>query len=220
MHNHLGTLARLASVALALGLSECGGKSASQNVQIQILPTNPIVFTSALTYNNLSGTPVTVGAPWMRLQVIINNQSNQSVTIEGITLTITDNNNPQGQPTVVSFSPATDNYTTNNDTCTFSDYGQFDPGGGEFSVPPPTPSTALTQSFNDMPLYEIPSGTSGCAIVIPTIVAGSLPTNNANTTGPQVQQPSYSVQLQPIGWFGTRTNQVNRFTNYAYFTTQ
>ena len=158
----LGFLGYLCTAVIALGLSECGGKSISQQVQITILPSSPIVFNSPLTYTDLSGNPINLTGPWMKFQVIINNTSNQPVTIEALTISIADNNNPSALPTLVTFNPSSDNYTTQTSTLFFGDYGEFDPGGS--ALPAQGSTASLTGQYNDSPLFELPTAAVAPAV--------------------------------------------------------
>ena len=221
----LGNCFKLLSVVLALGLSQCGGHTISNDITIQIVPPQPTVFAGGYTYTNASGEQTTLQGPWLSFQVYIANNSGGSsgdpplgLVIEAINVTITDNLNPANAPVTVTLSPATDGYSNDTSTCIFSDYGEFDVGGSSTGSPPynSNMSDPDQSHYNDTLLFEIPTtGSISCPVNVPKLYLSGLPSTSTTQTN-----FSYTVQIQPVGWFGTRESQVERFTNFTYFTTQ
>lgn len=196
-------------VFTAVAICACGKKSKSSDVTISVQPSQPIVFTSDLSYQN-GTTTVKIKAPWFKFGVSMNNTSDQPITIIGLHIEVSSTDSTgQTKTNSVDLDPSTSNYTVttggNTITCTYTDFGQFDvkgvPGG---------------PSFNNTTLYSIPSAgsTTGCPIVAPTFYIGSNPIETDQTSF------IYRVKVKPLGWFGTRNQPADRYEGTFTFSTQ
>ena len=206
------TITRLAVGVLLLFLLNCGKKGKSSEVDIVVLPEQPIVFTSDLTYLNGTST-VTVPKNWFKFSLGLNNHSDSAITISAlhVEVTMTSSTGSVTRKTA-DFNPNSFNYTvsstsggvTTSTTCTFSDFGQFDPRG----IP-------AGPSYNNRSLFLIATPVNAaCGIVTPTFYVGGL------TDASGGNNFTYRVKVTPVGWFGDRNHPEDRFSGSTTFSTQ
>ncbi len=192
---------------LASTLLQCGKHGRSQKVKITVTPGQPRVFNVNGAYSN-NGTVVEVPAPYFSASMAINNESDTPITIVGVRFEVTSTD-AQGTPSTkkVSFNAASLSYSIPatgggvTTTCNYDDFGQFDPGGSALDL----------RKYNDGPLFAEPnsSSTAGCPTKGATFYVGGL------TPGLSPNSFSYSVKVEPIGFFGARGNPEDRFYGFS-----
>ena len=200
---------RILWFALILGIglvnTQCGSKAKSAKVSVDISPDVPIVITGDLKIGTR-----TVKAPWFAFQATLTNDSNETVTVMAIEMTIT----------AVSTSGA---FITNQVTVT----------PGDFSVSytcPNNPEITLQLTFTDFGEYL--AGESKQLFVqyrgidISTCTGSDTPAavkfyiGNNPSLAAGAADYSYSVQATVVGWFGGVSNPTDRFSKDLYFSTQ
>jgi hypothetical protein len=197
-------LCYLVLAVTALSTNSCGKKSKSQEVSISVEPQSPIVFTSDATIK-VGNEDKVIKAPWFAFSVRIDNHlENSSVTINSLHVEVQGFDVDGNMVTKKSDLLAGDgSFSTETQNCTYVDFGQFDANGVRLPGGP---------SINDELLYSIPD-VSGCPIRQWTFyVTGPDPGENGIL--------NYRVKVQPMGWFGTRKEQIDRFENYTTFSTR
>lgn len=191
-------------VGLIIGLwtVSCGNTGKSASVDIVVTPSQPSVITGNYKVND----SLTVTAPWFAFQATVTNNSDTTVTIIGLQLTTTAiSSNGVPITSTGTIDPSSSNFTLACGTAgatqqiTYTDFGQYAPGE----------SKPLTLT------YRGPPGSCG---TIPDIVPLLYLGNNPSTASGAVSY-NYSVQLTPIGWFGTINAPVDRLTKTVYFST-
>jgi hypothetical protein len=198
MRAQLMNYSRILFVLMALGLSQCGKKTKSQDVTITAAPTNPIVFLSDFQ-TTIGGTAKSIKAPWFEMIVNIDNQSTDDLVILALHVEVTGTD-ANGAVTVnkMDLIPAANNssVTANGTTitCDYSDFGTFTKG---------------TKGA----LHFTPSNT-GCESGAVLFMVDGNPAP-ANTSSIQ-----YQVKIQPVGFFGSITNPQDRFDNFGMIFTQ
>lgn len=212
------------TLAVLLLLTGCGGaKSMSSQVALTVYPTQPIVFTSPVTLPN--GT--TIMPPWFSFQLGVNNNTTgttgdaySSVTIEAVSVIVTG---PGAGGAIMTqttqFNPSINNQVNADFQCNYVDFGQFDRGG----------TTLANLLATNMNIKFPASGVNGDKLFsLPDLQTGACPIAGSTfyvsiqgaPTGTMTQVYNYSVQIQPIGWFGNRLSQQQRFQNAVFVTTQ
>ena len=116
-----GNSTRLAILCL-LTLNQCGVNKAD-TVKIEILPANPIVIASDITIGD-PAFGLKVKAPWFKFQVKVTNNSDEPVTLVGLSLTIRSG----ASTTSVAFDPSAQNVGT----CSYQTFGTFQPKDAKF----------------------------------------------------------------------------------------
>lgn len=189
--------------------ASCGNNGMSSQVSIIVTPNQPPVITGNFIHNN-----TTIQAPWFQFNATVNNNSTSPVTIIGLQLNVSGTRS-DGTTVMktINILPSDYNYTMtcNNATTAqiqFTDFGQFAPGqSGSLQL--------IYQFKNTLPLDCTGNGQTP-DIPIATLYAGG----NPNQTTDHVTSFTFSVQMQPMGWFGTRTAATQRLENFVFFSTQ
>jgi hypothetical protein len=207
MRFQLRFISKLVLLTMALGLAQCSKKTKSQDVLITVTPTSPIVFTSDFSTTK-GGNVVVIKGPWFSFTVQIDNQSDTPITLIGLHIDVTGfdaSNNPVtvGQ----DFVPTADNYSTLTQSCTYSDFGEFEAKGQTSGTPP----NQLTSSGT---MFETPSGSTGCTSGPVLFFAQGNP-KPASTA-----LIRYTVKVSPIGYFGKRNAPTDRFDGSTTIYTQ
>lgn len=115
-----------------LGCSQA--KSKSQEVDVEVIPNKPIVFTANASVPTEGGGSRTINAPWVKFNVKIKNASDSPILVIGLKAKASiGTTNGGGQSTGdASFDPSGFNYTdTSVDpaiSCSYNDFGDFAAG--------------------------------------------------------------------------------------------
>lgn len=190
-------------------LASCGNKSESDQVDVYVIPTQPVVITS--DFNIPGGQSVT--APWFSFNVEVANNSPDPVTVMSITVNVTATATGGGPPltATANLSPSTNTITLNCNNATtvpltFTSFGTIPAGSVQY----------LSLIYSGPAL---PADCDGISpnLSNPTFYVGGNP--KVGGTGGATSY-NYSVQVQPVGWFGTLTSPTGRFTKSIYITTQ
>ena len=204
----LGAL--LSLVTMALLISTCGSKSKSDQVNVYVIPNQPVVITA--DYNDGNGN--TWKAPWFSFHLEIQNNSNDYVTIMAIqvAVTATTSTGTVLTPTVVQISPSNSNMSitcgTNSVTLSYISFGTVAPG-----------STAYAQLIYNNSGTGTPIATL-CPGLNPNIANPTIFVANNPGASQQVTSYNYQVAISPIGWFGQLNSPNDRFTKTITISTQ
>lgn len=198
------------SLALRLGLAlfsvaflaQCKKDSGSGKVKFEILPKKPIVFTADIEINGQ-----TVSAPWFEFRVkAANSSAEKAVTITALKVTVAGvddsgllvTNERTFVPSDFDFSLTIGDSSID---CNFSHFGELDSG---------QTWTYLKLLGARSTCYSgVDSGT-----LVPTFYVGSNPSGGAS------KNFNYSVELNPMGWFGSFDEPEDRFDGETSFYTQ
>lgn len=201
---------QLLLVGLALILANCGNKGRSADVQVDMIPEKPIVITSDTSY--WWGTQQTkVKAPWFKFRVNIRNSSDLALVIQALHVEVTGVDSTTGQfvTKTADYDPSNFGYTVASGICNYSDFGLFTNGG---TASGPT-------LYNNLPLNIGNVGNADCVgDTTPQSVwfyFGDAPVPTSGSANYH-----YSVKIKPLGWFGSRVDQQDRFSGSGNGTTQ
>lgn len=193
----LTIFARFLAAGLAcFFLAQCG-KSKSQKVTFSVVPSQPVAITGDVTVNG-----ATITSPWFRFQLNIDNGADDSVVIVALSIKVTAPTFGNAMHTA-SVVPSGFNYTATDGSVTCN-YSNFD---------------TIAQGYSG-PLTLTPDGTSiGCNIgaASPIFYVGSNPKPLDDSTPSSYR---YRVEVTPQGWFGSPTEQRDRFSRTFTFYTQ
>lgn len=185
----------LALLCLSVFLVQCNKKSKSDLAEFTVAPSRPVVITAPITYTSSSGNEITLNGPWFKFRVSMNNLTGDTVTIISLKAQVTGTDSTgAAQVTEVAYDPAENNFSNNNLTCNYGDFGQFVDKEDSFL------------GLTNLNIAGCPQG----ALVFPI---GGL-------TDPKTGSYRYRVKVTAIGWFGTAANPKDRFQKSFYFSTQ
>lgn len=218
-------LLRLLALCLLVGiLPNCGGKKKSQDIGIAVIPEKPIVLT-ADTKDSFGSI---VKAPWFTVRPIISNGSDSTVTILALkfkTMGLDSSGSgmiekewgrvPSDFPWVRVISKDF------SFTCDFTHFGEIPSKASDETLYlggdkrcPPCDKNGNYDPVNFPDPFKPPLAVDGFCMTRPRFMLGDGPGGLNNTF------TSWSVQIQPIGWFGSYNDPQDRFLKFSTFRTQ
>ena len=184
----------LTLLSLILTASSCGKKSKSEGAEFEVLPTTPIVIIG----DTVSGSGTKVPGPWFNFRLKISNKTDEPITITALALKIyAEDDTGKKITSNANFSPADFDFETGGTTsvkCTFGNFGTFAAGETDTSFYLYNSNPACTA----IPLFLVGNGQKGA--------------NGKNFR--------YTVEVTPVGWFGTYDSPKDRFDTKFNFYTQ
>lgn len=183
----------------------CGGNSDISKVDFSTVPENPIVITGPTKVGDKK-----VDANWFSLRIKAKNASKKTVTLVAIkhVARVTSDYGVEiktefyGIPADFNFS-----YTVGDTSCSY-EFNAFDP------IPPNTSETFITVSGAEK------SGTAGCIATFQSDPLVFYLGGNPTLEKDGVSSFAYSVDLVPLGWFGTYDEPEDRFEKTEFYQTQ
>jgi len=177
--------------------------SQSNMVDVVVNPTSPAIITADFQLNSTT----TIKAPWFANTITLNNNSNKPVTIIAVQYLVTAKRADGTSITKdITISPSMYNFTAScadgrTEEVNFTDFGMFAPGqSGRLSLAPRNVVTVCGSPFTP---------------IAPLLYVGGNPSRNIDG----VTDYTYSVEMKPIGWFGTVNEPDSRFDKSVIFTT-
>lgn len=207
-------LLRLAVLTLAaFSTVQCGKKGLSGEVEIRMMPERPVVITSDVTVNWF-GTTSKLKGPWFKFFVNIRNDADIPLVVQALNVEVMGmDEGGQLSTTTKDFDPGGYSYTLNSVVCNYGDLGMFWHQGSKEGTPI---GSSGEKMYNDLPLFVGGAGDFCAGSTTPVGIwfyVGGMPK-------PPGSNFRFTVKVKPIGWFGTRTDQVERFEASATGYTQ
>jgi hypothetical protein len=174
----------------------------SDDVTVSVRPNTPVVIDSDLKLSN----DEIIRGPWFAVQASVDNQSQLDVEIIDVKFTVRQTL-PDGSTAIVELtrSPSDANFTLHcqNDVTVpieYSDFGWFH--SGHFGP--------LELTYHG----QLPDGCDSNETYQPdvTLYVGGLPSSDYSH--------KYNVQMTLVGWTGTLSDPLHRFTKTVEFQTQ
>ncbi len=194
-----------ALVVIAVGVVHCSGDDESSKVKFYTVPENPIVITADTTDSNGKD----VGAPWFSHRTKVDNTSSKDVTIIAFNYKVKAISQFGTTIKVESAITASNyNFTYNisdDETCEYV-FENFD-----------TISAGATNTF--VTISDVPEGPATCPIADHQVIYFYIG-GNPNKDDDKVSNYFYTVEYNPLGWFGGVNDPEDRFEKQEFFFTQ
>ena len=180
-------------IILTLTAAGCGEKSKSEGAEFIVLPAKPIVILGDTKVNGKD-----VKGPWFSFRLKMSNKTDQAITIPALAIKVfAEDSSGKRVITELNFSASDFSYATTGTPsikCDFASFGTWQPGQNEvsFSLQNSNPQC------DGFPIFSIGDGQKG-------------------KTGKNF---NYTIEVTPVGWFGTYDTPADRFDTRFNFYTQ